>query len=181
MLAKQAAHTLCVTGIGGVPTPHVLSYFFKSRWNAAKWPWLLRQQQGFNWSPRNRHLCEPIRGLQNLESSRKGTGLFFSLLRKEPKVAQRVAPLWTLGTVQNSTEKYFLWHFQLSSLNRYIVRPAFSDVLNRCERVIVHQTQDRCFSKMGYCTASSQGRMYSKRAAARYLCCGGNLFLRYAD
>ena len=95
MLAKQAAHTLCVTGIGGVPTPHVLSYFFKSRWNAAKWPWLLRQQQGFNWSPRNRRLCEPIRGLQNLESSRKGTGLFFSLLRKEPKVAQRVATLWT--------------------------------------------------------------------------------------
>ena len=30
-----------------------------------------------------------------MESSRKGTGLFFSLLRKEPKVAQRVATLWT--------------------------------------------------------------------------------------
>ena len=48
-----------------------------------------------------------IRGLQNLESSRKGTVLFFSLLRKEPKVAQRVATLWTPGTVQNSMEKYF--------------------------------------------------------------------------
>ena len=61
------------------------------------------------------------------------------------------------------------------------MRPAFSEVLNRCERVAVHQTQDRYFSKMGYCTASLQGRMYSKRGTARYLCCGGNLFLRYAD
>ena len=39
----------------------------------------------------------------------------------------------------------------------------------------------KAVKEMGYCTASSQGRMYSKRAAARYLCCGGNLFLRYAD
>ncbi len=62
-----------------------------------------------------------------------------------------------------------------------MVRPAFSDVLNRCERAAVVQTQDRCFSEMGDCTASSQGRMHSKRVAARYLCCGGNLFLRYAD
>ena len=44
---------------------------------------------------RYRHLCERNRGLQNLISSRKGTVLFFSLLRKEPKVAQRVATLWT--------------------------------------------------------------------------------------
>ena len=116
-----------------------------------------------------------------MESSRKGTVLFFSLLRKEPKVAQRVATLWTPGTVQNSMEKYFSWHFWLSSLSRYMVRPTFSDVLNRCERVVAVQTQDRCFSKMGCCSTSSQGQMYSKRAAARYLCCGGNLFLRYAD
>ena len=45
-------------------------------------------------------LCKLNRGLQNLESSRKETVLFFSLLRKEPKVAQRVATLWTPGTVQ---------------------------------------------------------------------------------
>ena len=75
----------------------------------------------------------------------------------------------------------FSWHFQHSSLNWYVVRPAFKEVLNRCERVAVHQTQDWYCSKMGYCTASSQGRMYSKRVAARYLGCGGNLFLQYAD
>ena len=44
---------------------------------------------------------------KQVKCSRKGTGLFFSLLRKEPKVAQRVATLWTPGTVQNSMEKYF--------------------------------------------------------------------------
>ena len=43
-----------------------------------------------------------IRGLQNLELSRKGTILFFSLVRKEPKVPQRFANLWTPGTIQIS-------------------------------------------------------------------------------
>ena len=98
------------------------------------------------------------------------TGLFFSLVRKEPKVHQRSADLWTPGTVQNSMEKYFSWHFLHSSLNRYMVRRAFSDVLNRCERVIVVQTQDWCFSKAGCRTTSSLRRMYPKRVAARYLC-----------
>ena len=40
-----------------------------------------------------------------------------------------------------------------------MVRPAFKEVLNRCERVTVVQTQDRCFSKMGCRTASSQGQV----------------------
>ena len=34
---------------------------------------------------------------------------------------------------------------------------------------------------MGCCSTSSQGQMYSKRETARYFCCGGNLFLWYAD
>ena len=83
-----------------------------------------------------------IRGLLTSELPAQETGLFFSLVRKEPKVHQRSADLWTPGTVQNSMEKYFSWHFLHSSLNRYMVRRAFSDVLNRCERVIVVQTQD---------------------------------------
>ena len=41
-----------------------------------------------------------IRGLQNLETPRRGTVLFFSLVRKEPKVHQRFANLWTPGTIQ---------------------------------------------------------------------------------
>ena len=43
-----------------------------------------------------------------LESSRKGTGLFFSLLRKEPKVAQRVATLWT---PRDGSKLYWLCFF----------------------------------------------------------------------
>ena len=40
-------------------------------------------------------------------NSRKGTDLFFSLVRKEPKVPQRFATLWTPGTIQSSIEKDF--------------------------------------------------------------------------
>ena len=42
------------------------------------------------------------RGLQNLETPCEGTVLFFSLVRKEPKVPQRFANLWTPGTIQIS-------------------------------------------------------------------------------
>ena len=43
-----------------------------------------------------------IRGLENLESPERETFLFFSLVRKEPKVPQRFANLWTPGTIQIS-------------------------------------------------------------------------------
>ena len=51
---------------------------------------------------RNRHCGELIRGLENLESPERETFLFFSLVRKEPKVPQRVATLWTPGTIRIS-------------------------------------------------------------------------------
>ena len=121
------------------------------------------------------------------------TGVYFPWNGKFPK-GKRIV---TFCVVQKVTQKahgtsscdlgsklygiLFSWYFRLSSLHRYVVRPAFKDVLNRCERVIAVQTQDCCFSRKDYCTASSQRRMYSKRVAARYLCCGRNLFLRYAD
>ena len=98
-------------------------------------------------------------------SFRKGTSLFFSLLRKEPKVAEGPRPSRLPGTVQTSINYIFSWHFRLSSLNRYVVRPTFSDVLNRCERVTVHQTQDRCFPKMGCRTASLQGHVAFKKGS----------------
>ena len=43
-----------------------------------------------------------------MESFRKGTVLFFSLLRKEPKVAQRVATLWT---PRDGSKLYRLYFF----------------------------------------------------------------------
>ena len=75
-------HALRVRVWGGVPTPRILSCFFKSREKPRSV--LPRQGQTFCLS----------------ESFRKGTGLFFSLVRKEPKVHQRSADLWTPGTVQ---------------------------------------------------------------------------------
>ena len=63
--------------------------------------------KGFNWVARSCNLCTLIRGLQNLGTPCKGTDLFFSLVRKEPKVHQRFANLWTPGTIQSSVEKNF--------------------------------------------------------------------------
>ena len=39
-----------------------------------------------------------------------------------------------------------------------MVRPAFLDVLNRCERVIAVQTQDRYFSKMDVVVQAYRGK-----------------------
>ena len=69
---NQKARAACFLGRGRAPTPREMP-------QAAE-----KQRSG-----------ALLRGLQNLISSRKGTVLFFSLLRKEPKVAQRVATLWT--------------------------------------------------------------------------------------
>ena len=66
-------------------------------------------EKGFNLPQRNRHLCALNRGLQNLESSRKGDVFtFFSLLRKERGVAQRVATLWT---PRDGSKLYRLYFF----------------------------------------------------------------------
>ena len=50
----------------------------------------------------SRHCGELNRGLENLGLSERETVLFFSLVRKEPKVPQRFANLWTPGTIQIS-------------------------------------------------------------------------------
>ena len=108
-------------------------------------------------------------------SSRRGRFyVLFASTKRTKSSPEGCDPLDSEGRFK-TLQNIFSCCFRLSSLNRYVVRPAFSDVLNRCERVAVVQTQDRYFSKMGYCTASSQGRMYSKMVAARYLGCGGNL------
>ena len=94
----------------------VLSCFFKSRTmfplgntqTAARPPEMPRSGKDLIWFVRSYCLCALIRGLQNLESSRKGTVLFFSLLRKEPKVAQRVATLWT---PRDGSKLYRLYFF----------------------------------------------------------------------
>ena len=97
------------------------------------------------------------RGLRNLGSSRKGNGFScFSLVRKEPKVHQRFANLWTPGTIQSSVGSDFAKISGGFCRNRFCLQNGGVKALNRCERVTVVQTQDRYFSKKSYCTASSQ-------------------------
>ena len=74
-----------------------------------------------------------IRGLQNLEASRKGTILFFSLVRKEPKVPQRFANLWTPGTIQSSAGNTFGETSGDTSRSRFFAQNGGEKALNRCE------------------------------------------------
>ena len=74
-----------------------------------------------------------IRGLQNLESPCKGTGLFFSLVRKEPKVPQRFANLWTPGTIQSSAGNNLGEVSGGTSRNRFFAQNGGEKALNRCD------------------------------------------------
>ena len=123
MLAKQAntreAWRICTrfacTGRGGAPTPRILSCFFKSRENVPDRERLsgfaagkAAKRQEFNLDCTILQLRYADSRFAKPRKFPKGNGFtFFSLLRKEPKVAQRVATLWTPGTVQNSTEYFF--------------------------------------------------------------------------
>ena len=98
-----------------------------------------------------------IRGLQNLGAPCEGDGfILFALCKKNQKAHQRFANLWTPGTIQSSAEKDFVKLSGGSCRNRFCLQNGGEKALNRCERVTVVQTQDRCFSKMKRCTASSQ-------------------------
>ena len=95
----------------------------------------------------------------------KGTFYVLFASTKRTKSSRRAAALSTPGerfkTLQNS---FFVL------LPSFVPKPAcgatrFSDVLNRCERVIVVQTQDRYFPKLGCRTASSQGHVTFKKGS----------------
>ena len=84
-----------------------------------------------------------IRGLENLEACpERETGLFFSRVRKEPKVHQRFANLWTPGTIQSSAGSNFAKISGGFCRNRFCPQNGGEKALNRCERVTVVQTQD---------------------------------------
>ena len=69
---------------------------------------------------------------------------------------QRFANLWTPGTIQSSAGSDFAKSSSGFCRNRFCLQNGGEKALNRCERVTVVQTQDRCFSKKRRCTASSQ-------------------------
>ena len=66
----------------------------------------------------------------------------FSLVRKEPKVHQRFANLWTPGSIQSSAGKGFVKLSGGFCRNRFCLQNAGEKALNRCERVAVLLTQD---------------------------------------
>ena len=87
---------------------------------------------------RGRCLGVLIRGLRTLELPGKGTGLFFSRVRKEPKVHQRFANLWTPGTIQIAGRYVFeakvTGFHQVTGYAKNCIIPGIAgNDLNRCE------------------------------------------------
>ncbi len=86
--------------------------------------------------------CADSRFAEPQSSLRRETVLFFSRVRKEPKVHQRFANLWTPGTIQSSVRSDFAKFSGGSCRNRFCPQNAGQKALNRCERITVVQTQD---------------------------------------
>ena len=89
-------------------------------------------------------MCALIRGLQNLESSRKETVLFFSLLRKEPKVAEGPRPSRLPGTVQiagrdDVLDKMTGFHQVTGYAEVAVLHSIDGNDLNRCELQALHK------------------------------------------
>ena len=101
-------------------------------------------------------VCSDSRFAEPRCSLQRGRFSCFSLVRKEPKVHQRFANLWTPGTIQSSVERDFAKISGGSCRNRFCLQYGGEKALNRCERVAVQLTQDCCFSKKSYCTTCSQ-------------------------
>mgnify|MGYP006883270806 CR=1 FL=1 len=74
-------------------------------------------------------------------SLRGSTILFFSLVRKEPKVPQRFANLWTPGTIQSSAGSNFAKISGGFCRNRFCPQNGGEKALNRCD-VPVLQRKD---------------------------------------
>ena len=98
-----------------------------------------------------------IRGLENLGASRKGNGFILFACTKRTKSTPEVCePLDSGERFKALSEKISAEFSSGTCRNRFCQQNAGEKALNRCERVAVVQTQDRCFSKMKRCTASSQ-------------------------
>ena len=94
---------------------------------------------------------------KQVKCSRKGTVYVLFASTKRTGSSRRAAALSTPG---DGSKLYQLCFFV--TFPAFVPKPVcgathfFSDVLNRCKRVSVVQTQDRCFPKMGCRTASLQ-------------------------
>ena len=126
-------YTLCVYWVGGgAPTPREMprsgaaSRFAKPRSFIA------------------RAVCCPDRGKLSMQWKVSERERFYVLFASTKRTgsSRRAAALSTPGDSSKLYRIISFVNFRLSSLNWYMVRPAFLDVLNRCERVIAVQTQN---------------------------------------
>ena len=71
--------------------------------------------------------------------SAKRTSLFFSLVRKEPKVPQRFANLWTPGTIQSFAGNIFEEASDNTSRNWLFAQDGGEKALNRCDTPVLQR------------------------------------------
>ena len=95
--------------------------------------------------------------MQNLESPCKGTGLFFSLVRKEPKVPQRFANLWTPGTIQSSAGNNLGEVSGGTSRPRFFAQDGGEKALNRCEVPVLQREDLERTAKEWPCSSQTVG------------------------
>ena len=152
----------------------ILSCFFKSRTKCSRQGTSERlgRRKAAKRPVRYRLCGELIRGLQNLETPCKGDDFtFFLLLQKEPKSSRDFVLRPRFKALQRNA---FYRNCSGSCLKQFL---GFEPVQKVC---CTSDARPMSF-EMGCCSTSSQEQMYSKRGAARYFCCSGNLFLRYVD
>ena len=90
-------------------------------------------------------------------NSRKGTVLFFSLVRKERGVPQRFANLWTPGTIQSSIGSNLGEASDGTSRNRFFAQNGGEKALNRCDvPVLQRKDLERTSKEQPYSFADSR-------------------------
>ena len=88
--------------------------------------------------------CADSRFAKPRSSLRGRTDLFFSLVRKEPKVPQRFANLWTPGTIQSSAGNTVGEDSDGTSRTHFFAQNGGEKALNRCEvRVLQREDLER--------------------------------------
>ena len=94
---------------------------------------------------RGRCLGVLIRGLQSLGSSRKGDGfILFASCKKNQKARQRLASLWTPGTIQSSAGNTVGEDSDGTSRTHFFAQNGGEKALNRCEvRVLQREDLER--------------------------------------
>ena len=82
--------------------------------------------------------------------------ILFACTKRTKKHARGLRTSGLRGRFKALSEKILAEFSDGTSRNRFFAQNGGEKALNRCERVTVVQTQDGCFSKKDYYTASSQ-------------------------